>query len=663
MSSHQCSCQKRAQLRQPAREFYVSFPNDTIFDENEFDENEFEHDLDIPFANEMTFVEDEWDGDNFSQNNGEDAELWDEEFDDFLADELDDDDEFEEPEAELESLLWMPSTGMEAYRVPFNLEGDLTPQTFKLVPVETPGGGRIKDKREPASSEMVALKGYRGRRVKLHKLAAKALQAMIDRARQDGIEKPLLLPRSGYRSVARQQRAWKKALKRYGSERIARKWVAKPGSSPHHSGRAVDLYLGRAISSKNVDWMRKQPVYDWLVRNAKRYGFYPYQREPWHWEYNPPAAGQDLPSDPATSQSSPHPNFDVDRAVRWNRFYSRKLGWRAKRDSIDRFLGFANHQPNEAAFATAVASWQRSQNMKPDGMLGPSTWKRLLAALRGGRDRTPTKTSTDTDSTTTASAPPLLEREQVPKRETLYVKIRLGHEAPAQPMTGIFIPENYRPGAKVDLILYLPGHKRGMKGVTNDVSINSYWNGKRFPYWPLREGVNDSGKNAILVAPTLGPKSQAGRLIRRGGLDAYLDKVLAAIAAYSSDRTTTQPPALGHLILACHSGGGSVMRRLIRSRGRYVGHIRECWGFDCFYSSRDPSTWARWARSHPKAQLFVYYVNRNRKRPKKYSEALTRKTRHLTNVFIVPSSTNNHFKVPIAHWQERIQKSKFLSDR
>ena len=27
------------------------------------------------------------------------------------------------------------------------------------------------------------------------------------------------------------------------------------------------------------------PVYKWLVKNAARFGFYPYFYEPWHWEY------------------------------------------------------------------------------------------------------------------------------------------------------------------------------------------------------------------------------------------------------------------------------------------------------------------------------------------------------------------------------------------
>lgn len=80
--------------------------------------------------------------------------------------------------------------------------------------------------------------------------------------------------------------------------RIARQGVAPPGTSPHHTGRAVDVYVGRAPGAKSsaskadphVQWQRRQPSYRWLVCNAARFGFYPYQQEPWHWEYNPPSS-------------------------------------------------------------------------------------------------------------------------------------------------------------------------------------------------------------------------------------------------------------------------------------------------------------------------------------------------------------------------------------
>jgi D-alanyl-D-alanine dipeptidase len=161
---------------------------------------------------------------------------------------------------------------------------------FRPVPVESPGGGRVRDKRDPAASDVTTVRGVNGP-LPLHRLAGQAWAAMVSAARADGIAEPLLLPVSGYRSSQHQTRLWQGALKRYGSPEEARKWVAPPGSSAHQSGRAIDLYLGARNDSSNVQKLRQMPAYLWLAANARRFGFYPYEREPWHWEYNPPAAG------------------------------------------------------------------------------------------------------------------------------------------------------------------------------------------------------------------------------------------------------------------------------------------------------------------------------------------------------------------------------------
>jgi hypothetical protein len=158
----------------------------------------------------------------------------------------------------------------------------------RLIPVETPGGGRIADKRDPAPADVVSVRGVSGT-VPLHRLAADAWTAMVAAARAAGLAEPLLLPTSGYRSAQRQAELWEEAKRRYGSEAEARKWVAPPGGSPHQSGRAMDLYVGGRNDSSNVDQLRRLPAYAWLAANAARFGFYPYDREPWHWEYNPPA--------------------------------------------------------------------------------------------------------------------------------------------------------------------------------------------------------------------------------------------------------------------------------------------------------------------------------------------------------------------------------------
>src|ERR1700712_363984 len=110
--------------------------------------------------------------------------------------------------------------------------------SFQPVPVESPGGGRIQDKRDPNPADLVQVPRVFGGSVPLHRLAAQALDALQRAARADGIAAPLLLPTSGYRSSARQAMLWKGALAKSGGDaKEARKWVAPPGGSAHQSGR------------------------------------------------------------------------------------------------------------------------------------------------------------------------------------------------------------------------------------------------------------------------------------------------------------------------------------------------------------------------------------------------------------------------------------------
>jgi uncharacterized protein YcbK (DUF882 family) len=61
-------------------------------------------------------------------------------------------------------------------------------------------------------------------------------------------------------------------------------------NSPHFTGQALDIYVG-GEPTITKDFNRLQqvqtPAYRWLVKNAEKFGFYPYYYEPWHWEYVP----------------------------------------------------------------------------------------------------------------------------------------------------------------------------------------------------------------------------------------------------------------------------------------------------------------------------------------------------------------------------------------
>ncbi len=86
--------------------------------------------------------------------------------------------------------------------------------------------------------------------------------AMVAAAARDGIN---LQISSGYRSRAEQEELWR--------ANPNPKYVARPGTSNHEKGDAIDF--------------RNTPgAYDWLKRNATRFGFHNYPPEPWHYSLN-----------------------------------------------------------------------------------------------------------------------------------------------------------------------------------------------------------------------------------------------------------------------------------------------------------------------------------------------------------------------------------------
>lgn len=120
------------------------------------------------------------------------------------------------------------------------------------------------------------------------------LQEMFDAMRADGIY-PIV--REGYRTAEEQEKIFNDKVKTYRNggylkrkaERLAKEWVALPGTSEHQLGIAVDINADKTHSTN-------EEVYEWLAENAQKYGFilrYPQGKEeitgtayePWHYRY------------------------------------------------------------------------------------------------------------------------------------------------------------------------------------------------------------------------------------------------------------------------------------------------------------------------------------------------------------------------------------------
>ena len=297
---------------------------------------------------------------------------------------------------------------------------------------------------------------------------------------------------------------------------------------------------------------------------------------------------------------------------------------------------------------------------------GRVTEPHVFAVIRVGthKPRVPTgprnvpDTPTPTPVAPGITAPPkLLKQETSPPAATLYAEIDLGivdrFKLRAAAMSGIFLPEGFVPEPQLDIILYLHGHKAD---AVRNLTIDQYWNSRRFIYGAFREKLNAARRNAILLAPTLGARSEAGNLLKPGGLDDYLAKALAAVRAYGPGARSGPPPQLRNLIFACHSGGGLPMRRLATGTDKALANLRECWGFDCTYNHGDDTFWAGWARKTPNAKCYFYYIPGSATAP--LSESLQKM--RVANAVVTPSKEGRHNYVPNTYWQERIQGASFL---
>jgi hypothetical protein len=185
---------------------------------------------------------------------------------------------------------------------------------------------------------------------------------------------------------------------------------------------------------------------------------------------------------------------------------------------------------------------------------------------------------------------------------TLFVKIDLGL-ADRAPDTAIYIPDGFSKVSDVDIVLYLHGIQQpdGVKSISQYLTKD---------YGQLRQRLNASGRNVILVAPTLGAKSEPGSLTAHGGLDSFLGQALAAIRAHAGEGW---PDALSlrSLIISCHSAAGVDERELAGGSGKALASLRDSWGYESLYHDVDVPFWSGWARDHNNGRLPLFYRPNN----------------------------------------------------
>jgi zinc D-Ala-D-Ala carboxypeptidase len=140
----------------------------------------------------------------------------------------------------------------------------------------------------------------------LQKAAYDAFVQMHQAAKSDGV---VLRVISSTRTFEQQKNIWEAKWERFAADhpapanRAAKilEYSSMPGSSRHHWGTDIDLNALNNEAFEGNGPHRK--VYDWLVKNASKYGYGQpytpkgparpngYNEEKWHWSYLPLARG------------------------------------------------------------------------------------------------------------------------------------------------------------------------------------------------------------------------------------------------------------------------------------------------------------------------------------------------------------------------------------
>ena len=121
--------------------------------------------------------------------------------------------------------------------------------------------------------------------------AAAALEELFQAAQSEGVK---LSSVSGYRSYSKQSLIYSRKVGRTGSEAEADKLVARPGTSEHQLGLAMDL--ATRDSSTLSERFASTAEGQWVYANCQRFGFIVrylkgyedvtgYSYEPWHIRY------------------------------------------------------------------------------------------------------------------------------------------------------------------------------------------------------------------------------------------------------------------------------------------------------------------------------------------------------------------------------------------
>jgi peptidoglycan hydrolase-like protein with peptidoglycan-binding domain len=218
-----------------------------------------------------------------------------------------------------------------------------------------------------------------------HKLFPEARDAFV-RMRQaaaaDGVRLQIA---SAWRDLKRQQDA---------RGRQGNPLAVAQGPSAHMYGLAVDLRLRapglelveRSTRARdrmaNVVRMYRSPVYKWMALNGSRFGWFPYRREPWHWEYNPPGFAARFEGNTSAGTTRKFEALELEE-FEWEEEVNRSSRAYAMwvQSSLNKIQGLSLAVDGIIGTQTrsAIRSFQQRKGLAPDGIVGSMTEAALIA--------------------------------------------------------------------------------------------------------------------------------------------------------------------------------------------------------------------------------------------------------------------------------------------
>ena len=492
-----------------------------------------------------------------------------------------------------------------------------------------------------------------GQSARLYSEAAEAFSRMHAAAAQEGVT---LTIGSSWRSAAQQAGLSK-------SQPNA-KAVAK-GNSAHMYGLAIDLQLavrGLSFSAKSYTRspekmallvrMYRSPAYKWMMLRGKSFGWYPYGREPWHWEYNPPglkarfeggstavveSPGGTVVTGAVTGVGQPATELvrfaqqvlnategerlsvDGDLGPRTRQALQRfrakyQLGGSAALDTtvetalVQRALEelaqasmFAQTGLRDTRTDQAIAAFRAERNLGFGALLDAATRRALAQALAG---------RASSARRNTVATPPATPQNH---RGGLTWVMR----SPSQSVdVAVFVPRAALRQPQVDLLLYAHGLLGGCPQPPSGVPGGFITEGP----FHLGRVVDEAAQPVVLAVPLLDWSQPGGAAVfgkahpRWHALahPAHLNALAAEVLADVGRVQSMAAPAVQRLVVAGHSRAYDFLEPLAalhddpQMQQGALARLAQVWAFDSTYAGQ-LSNWQRWLAARPGLKVHFFY--------------------------------------------------------